>query len=590
MTGDFILIANVVTIISVVTLCFLITWAVRTCTKLKADPTALKRIKVLFGASTAVALVMTLSFLAPSTISQLYIEPVGGVDSDAVLTQRMDTKSAVADRAAEIAAEHLRRLRDNRNGGNNRSTDETNSRPQTTGRDTPARENDQQRAARAEEWTRTGILASILRTERVIVHTAYARLVVGDINIAIDHITGLAAKYNGWLVSSSQSADNTGQAAIRVPAEDLQDSLKDLQRMAIGVESMDLSSEDVTEDYVDTESKLKVLQTAETNYIRMIEEADNIQHNLTLQQRITEIQTEMEQLQGRLRYLTTVSAFSLINVDLKLAPAGIRLDAGEDRTVQVNAPILLDAVFTPPNGMEDFEFEWDFGDTSAPVSGRVTALIDLGTGQRLTNPVEHYYVQEGRHIVQVSVKGRAKGQLAEGKDTLIVTAKEVPVIRASFPVERMNVVEGELFGIQAAFTKPQELHSYQVSWDFGDGSPTAVEPVPEGANRNTGNHRYTSGTGTYTALFTVSAQSQAGRVTAQEEIYIYVAEPDSLIGGSWDIGNWAKGAFKAMFTFLSFVVMVLIWTAIFSPIIIVPGVGYVLYKMFRNNQFEVSHN
>ena len=373
MPNEWTQILQTATIILGMSLAFAITWGIRTLRKSDGDPKAMTRLKLLAGYGTIASILMAAFILAPQIVTDYTIEPMGGVDKDYIPSreQRLHDQTE-ANRGTEQPSRSQADQHDARNELEQPTTE------QTTQDVVPEVENI--------GWSRPGMLASILATERIIVHQAQASLVVNDIRAAIDHTAAVANKYNGWVVTSSQTRRNTGQASIRVPATELQNALQDLQDIALNVEALDLSSEDVTESYVDTEARLKVLKAAEANYINMLQDAGNIEHHLRLQEQITQVQTELEQLQGRLRFLTTVSAFSLIDIDFKLAPKDLRLDAGQDRTVQVNTPVLFDALLTAPEGMDYFQYEWQFGDASLPARGTTTALILVEDRQRITNP------------------------------------------------------------------------------------------------------------------------------------------------------------------------------------------------------------
>ena len=60
------------------------------------------------------------------------------------------------------------------------------------------------------------------------------------------------------------------------------------------------------------------------------------------------------------------AAFSLINVRVELPPSVLTVDAGGDRVVSVGEPERFQAYFTPPQGIEEFTFSWDFGDHLLP--------------------------------------------------------------------------------------------------------------------------------------------------------------------------------------------------------------------------------
>ena len=78
----------------------------------------------------------------------------------------------------------------------------------------------------------------------------------------------------------------------------------------------------------------------------------------------------------------------------------------------------------------------------------------------------------------------------------------------------------------ASFIRPEELWDYQYQWDFGDGSPT-VTGKPEGPPRVETTHTFSDHRpAPYTAVLTVSAMSDAGRVSGSDSFSVRVTEPN----------------------------------------------------------------
>lgn len=334
---------------------------------------------------------------------------------------------------------------------------------------------------------------------------------------------------------------------------------------------------------MDTQSQTTVLKTAEQNYISLLAKAGSPTEHQRIQESILETQKELATLQGRLEYLATVSAFSLINITLNLSPLDMKVDAGRDRDFQVGQPVYLDALITPPPDMTDFTYTWNFGDGSQERTGRTTALVADGSNTRKTNPVEYVYHRPGLHIVRVDVSASGKARRATGKDTFTVAVKDVPHIRLTLPFKNITATEGDKATLTARFNQPAGLHSYHYMVDFDDGTPTELRPVPQGVSHIDRNHHYDT-PGTYQAHFLITAESDAGPVSAEDFMTIKVYPKDSVFAGNWDIGGWTKSGAKALFATLSIILRLVIWILIFSPFIIVAAVIYLFNRRLRQRQ------
>ncbi len=427
-------------------------------------------------------------------------------------------------------------------------------------------------AMEAQEGAARAQLASYAQN-RIIVHTARLSLVVSDVAASIDGAADVAGELGGWVVSSDRSSRHSGSIAIRVPAHLLEEAFSRLEGMALDTESRAVTSQDVTDEYVDSEARLVSMRATEARLLSFVDRAIDVEDALLVQKEIASLQERIEETQGRLNFLRQTAAFSLIEVFLRLTPATLQVDAGPDSAVRVGEAKRFRAMFNAPRDIDDFSFVWDFGDGttlrsagSAPVSsgGRVTATVNHTYGDDLDSP----------YIVTITLTGSGEGGLAEGSDSLLVSVSRVPEIDV-FAGDDRTVEEGDNQVYSASFTRPAELRDYEYAWDFGDGSPTQQGKLEEGATRIEAEHTFADyRPSAYRVTLKVSATSDAGRVSGSDGISVRVTEAERFIVGGWDVGGTTKEAVRALSVVGRSATVVVIWLAVFSPVILL-GVGAV---------------
>ncbi len=156
--------------------------------------------------------------------------------------------------------------------------------------------------------------------ERMIVRTGDMSLVVKDITTARDEIVQLAVKFDGYVVSSriwGEEQDMRGSISIRVPDDRFEQALSELRELAVRVTSESTSSQDVTEEYVDLESRLKNAEATESQYLALLEKATDVEDILSIYESLSRVRSEIEQIKGRMQYLERTSSMSLITTNLK---------------------------------------------------------------------------------------------------------------------------------------------------------------------------------------------------------------------------------------------------------------------------------
>jgi len=192
-------------------------------------------------------------------------------------------------------------------------------------------------------------------------------LVVEDVARSIDQISDLAKSLDGYVVTSGVWRNNetiNGSISIRVPVESFDATIIALRGLASKVTSETTSSEDVTEEYVDLDAKLRNLQATEEQLLRIMEKAEKIEDVLAVQRELTQVRGEIEQTQGRMQYLERTSSSSLIEINLQEAKLSLKFTA-TNTNIKTGDIIYFNSEVS--GGFAPYSYVWDFGDGSTSI-------------------------------------------------------------------------------------------------------------------------------------------------------------------------------------------------------------------------------
>jgi hypothetical protein len=196
-------------------------------------------------------------------------------------------------------------------------------------------------------------------TERLIIRTGNLSIVVEDTEMAMKDIATLVEANGGWVVSSNvfQYSDSIkrGEMTVRIPSTGFDSAMDTIKSMAVEVTRESTSGEDVTEEYVDLSSRLANLEATAERVRSFLDEANNVEEALAVNQELSQLESDIEVIKGRMQYLSQSAAFSTITIDLtpdELAqpievggwrPQGIAKDAVEALidTLQFLASFLI---------------------------------------------------------------------------------------------------------------------------------------------------------------------------------------------------------------------------------------------------------
>ncbi len=168
--------------------------------------------------------------------------------------------------------------------------------------------------------------------DRRIVRNGNMLLVVNDILTARDRIAQIAQGFGGFVVSSFISGEEKNLRAsitVRVPDDKFEQTLSQFRALAVRVRSENATSQDVTEEYIDLQARLKNAEATEAQYLALLNRATTVEETLKIYESLSRVRSEIEQLKGRIQFLERSTSMSLITVNLEpeiatkeLAPAG----------------------------------------------------------------------------------------------------------------------------------------------------------------------------------------------------------------------------------------------------------------------------
>ncbi len=164
-------------------------------------------------------------------------------------------------------------------------------------------------------------------TERKIIRNAELYLEADSPEDAQRSVSALAESHGGFVVSSDVShyggpdnRDNiTVTLVLRVPAPDFNGALDALHKIGKRVSQEKITGVDVTEEFVDLEARLSAQRAVEAQYLEILKDAHKVQDALDVQQKLGEVRTEIERIEGRKRYLENQASLSTLTIHISHA-------------------------------------------------------------------------------------------------------------------------------------------------------------------------------------------------------------------------------------------------------------------------------
>jgi hypothetical protein len=165
--------------------------------------------------------------------------------------------------------------------------------------------------------------AKIIRDGRLDV-----RVKPGAFGTTAEQVRVIAADLGGYVASGETHIEEfdddryaVGWYTMRIPSGRFDEAVGRVEQLGERV-SASLSSQDVTEEYVDLEGRLNYWRQLEQFYSALMDEAETVSDMIALQAQMQEVLLTIEQIEGRMRYLDSRTDFATLTVGLTEVPGG----------------------------------------------------------------------------------------------------------------------------------------------------------------------------------------------------------------------------------------------------------------------------
>ncbi len=166
----------------------------------------------------------------------------------------------------------------------------------------------------------------------LIIKQAQIHLLVKDTDQSIDRLTQLVSDSGGYIVSNRvwlepYQNSNYKYAAytLAIPADQFESALLRLRDLSLRVVDESAGGQDVSGEYVDLQSRLNNLESTANRIRGFLDQAQTVDNSLRINQELSAIEDQIEQVKGRMNYLSNRAAYSTITVQLdpELPPVAV---------------------------------------------------------------------------------------------------------------------------------------------------------------------------------------------------------------------------------------------------------------------------
>lgn len=154
--------------------------------------------------------------------------------------------------------------------------------------------------------------------ERKIIKSGELRFQTRDLAETEKLILDVVSELGGYVSNNNtySSDDRISQnISVRVPADKFDNLLERVSENARKIDYRNIHSQDVTEEFIDIEARLRTKKELENRYLELLKRATKVEELVAIEKEIGTLRSEIESIEGRLKYLNNQVSLSSLTID-----------------------------------------------------------------------------------------------------------------------------------------------------------------------------------------------------------------------------------------------------------------------------------
>jgi hypothetical protein len=192
--------------------------------------------------------------------------------------------------------------------------------------------------------------SSLTPVATTMIKTADYRFKVTDVKKSTEYIEAGLVKYQAFLSSSHLTTSNyelENRMVVKVRNEYFDELLKYIDFQAVIVHYRNISTQDVSKEFVDLESRLKTKREVESRYIDILRsKAGTVEELLEAEDKIGDLHEEIEATISRMNFLKDQVTYSTVNLEFYQSIENVIIADDDNLTTKMG-----EAVSTGFNGI-----------------------------------------------------------------------------------------------------------------------------------------------------------------------------------------------------------------------------------------------
>lgn len=162
--------------------------------------------------------------------------------------------------------------------------------------------------------------------DRKIIESGSISIETTKFDSAVTELESMVNKYSGYIessnvyqqgINSSNYRDNrSADYSVRIPSDKFKEFINAIGEIGV-VTSKSTNANDITSSYIDTETRLKVLQAQEQRYLDILNNTGTMTEILEVENALSDVRYQIETLIGSLKQMDELIDLSTVDISIR---------------------------------------------------------------------------------------------------------------------------------------------------------------------------------------------------------------------------------------------------------------------------------
>lgn len=153
--------------------------------------------------------------------------------------------------------------------------------------------------------------------ERKLIKSGNIQFETSDMDKTRQQILDAVKKYNGYISADDlwhSEVQSRSNLTVRLPSKNFDAFVTDATANVTQFDNKQFNVQDVTEEFLDIEARLKTKKELESRYQDLLKKANSVQDILSIEEQIGKLRSDIESIEGRLNYLQNQVSYSTVTI------------------------------------------------------------------------------------------------------------------------------------------------------------------------------------------------------------------------------------------------------------------------------------